>query len=469
MLYSEIKERENRFITALKIVFPFLLLLGISFKIFHHNDVNLFLLILLIPIYVYYIVYLIYYGFQTSLIDPLTKTFHRAQILSKIEKIKSREKTVIVFLHVRNLSDINERYGFNIGDAVLRNFAKKLQHFLEEYHHKNVPIGRYGNSTFLLFLEGPLLELKHLMTIFIKNIQNSGINNIELKVDFSLIYANYDVSVNNVIEKLIELSEETQRNEEERNDFKPDDLKDVIIEAIKHKRLHFRYQPSFALKKDENAVYEVLTRIESKDYGTLSKQQIQRIVNHTGYEKKFDETVFEVLLDEIIPFLRQTKALFSIEISPVSFRNHTFKRFLQKLFESKNIDMNRFILEITEKKSYEEMQRFNEIMRSYHELGFKIALGHFGGNNSSVEYMKYLPIDLVKFDIEFTKNIEIQKYDILLKHYITLCRALRIQTMVKFVDKEALFEKIKTYEPTFIQGFCISKPKSIEQLQGELL
>jgi diguanylate cyclase (GGDEF)-like protein len=473
MLYSEIKERENRFITALKIVFPFLLLLGIALyvlQIFRKDPTHLILLILLVPIYVYYTVYLIYNGFQKTLIDPLTKTFNRENILIKMKKMKKREKNVVVFLHVRNLSDINERYGFTNGDIVLKRFIEKLQAFLSERHLKNVPIGRYGNNTFLFFTPISLLEMKHLMTIFTKNIQNVGIDNIELKVNVSLIHANYDPDIDNIIEKLILLAEEKKLNGEKQTEYKPDTLKAIITQAVNQNRLFFKYQPAISVQNHEYIVYEVLTRIESQEHGTFLKHEIQRIVNYTGYEKEFDEKVFERLLNEVKPLLEtQSRCLFSIEISPVSLRNPSFKRYLQKLFASKKIDPSRFILEITEKQSYEEMHRFREIIKSYHEMGFKVALGNFGGNNTSVEYFKYLPIDLVKFDIEFTKNIEVPKYEQLLKHYITLCQTLCIQTMVKFVDKEALFEKIDHYKPDFIQGFYISKPKPIEQLQGELL
>jgi len=110
------------------------------------------------------------------------------------------------------------------------------------------------------------------------------------------------------------------------------------------------------------------------------------------------------------------------------------------------------------------MHRFSEIIKAYHDMGFKIALGNFGGNNSSLEYLKQLSIDMVKFDIEFTKNSDDLKYQELLSHYIKLCQTLHIQSMVKFVDKEALFEKIKRYEPDFIQGFYISKPKNLEHI-----
>ena len=470
MLYSEIKERENRFKIALKIAFPLLLLIGIffySFQLFSHTSVNFFLLILLIPIYVYYTVYLIYHGFQTTLIDPITKTFTRAEILTKIEKISDPENTTIIFLHINNFSDINERYGINNGDLVLNQFIQKLEFFLREHRFKNIPIGRYSSDSFLLFIKHPSRELKHFLTVFTKSVQNVGISNIEVKVAFSLLSAAYDTDANNLIERLLMMIEEQKKSEETTPNIKLDQFKTIIYEVIQHHKLFFKYQPSLSLQKEKITILEVLTRMESQTYGTLSKQQIQRIVNHTGHEREFDEKVFELLLKEIMP-LMEKEILFSIEISPVTLRNLNFKRYLLTLFEHQKISPHRFILEITEKKSYENMHRFREIIESYQEVGFKIALGNFGGNNCGFEYLKYLPINLVKFDIEFTKKIDDSRYQHLLGHYIELIQMLHIQSMVKFVDKEALLHKIKEFKPDFIQGFCISKPKNLEQILGEI-
>ena len=209
--------------------------------------------------------------------------------------------------------------------------------------------------------------------------------------------------------------------------------------------------------------YQFLTKFESKTHGSLSKQQLQRIVNHTGYEKEFDERVLTLLIQELKSHAKRA-VFFSIEISAVSLRNSQFKHFLTTLFDAEKIQPSQFILEINEIKSYEELRRFREIINAYHELGFKIALGNFGGNNASLEYLKSLPVDMIKLDIEFTKKADEIKYELLLKHFIELARVLHIQSMVKFIDKEALFEKIKAYEPDFIQGFYISKPKKIGEL-----
>lgn len=470
MLYSEVKERENRFIIALKIVFPFLLLIGIffySFKLFNNNISNFILLTILIPIYVYYIFYLIYNGFKTTLIDTTTNTFTRKAIFSKIEKTKDKKESTIILLHVDNMADINERYGVVNSDLLLKNLAQRINSFFKSNYFNNVPIGRYGGGNFLLIVKHHKKELGHFLTIFSKELKNVGINNIEVKLEFSLIEADYDENIKNTIEQLFILLEENRKNNFVLPNIKPDIFEKIVDEAIENNKIFFKYQPSLNVHSQKIEIMEVLTKIYSKEHGSLSKNQIERIVNYTGYEKVFDEKIFSILLDEITP-LREKNILFSVEISPVSLRNNSFKIYLVKLFHQKKINPNQFILEISEKNSYEDMNRFREIMMSYKEIGFKIALNNFGGNNCGLEYIKYLPIDMVKFDIEFTKKVEDEKQGKMLEMYLALVKTLHVQSMIKFVDKEPLFKKIKGFQPDYIQGFFISKPKNLEQIIGEL-
>ena len=114
VLFSETKERENRFITALKISVPFTCVL-IVFGIilfrngeFKFDDVILFLILL--TCYVYYVIYQIYFGFQKTLIDPVTHVFVREEI----EKILSNDlaknlQIIIVLFRIKNIIDINDR------------------------------------------------------------------------------------------------------------------------------------------------------------------------------------------------------------------------------------------------------------------------------------------------------------------------------------------------------------------------
>ena len=471
MLYSESKERGNRFLIALKISFPFLVLIlyiSLTFDLEKSNLYSVILLTVLIPVYIYYIFYLIYNGFKTSLLDKTTKTFNRKEILDLIQKESlKKNSSIIVLLNIENIYDINERYGINNADILLREFSKKVNEFFENYNFRNIPIGRYAGGSFLLIIEHKKKELKHFLMMFSKELKNIGINDIEVKVDFSLIESDYDKKVENIIKKLFDLiNVETDVGIDILN-IKPSEFEKIIFDAIKNEKFFLKYQPSLNLNTSKIEVFEVLVKIYSKNYGLLSKNQAQKAINFGGFEKLFDKKLFDYFLKEI-EFFQDEDKYFSIGVSAVSLRDNDFRLYLRELFYKKNIKMENIILEINEKNAYKDIKRFSEILLQYKKAGFKIALDNFGGNNCSIEYLKNLPIDIVKFDIQYTKYFKNEKYEKTLKNLIDLCNSLNVKSMIKFIDKEKLFNEIKEIKPTYAQGFYISKPKNIKDISNNI-
>ena len=470
MLYSESKERGNRFLIALKIAFPFLILIVYLIFTFNtnRNSVSIILVTILIPIYTYYIFYLIYNGFKSTLIDKITRTFNRKEILDLIQKeIVKNQNSMIILINIENIYDIDERYGVNNADNLLREFAKRINTFFENYNFKNIPIGRYSGGSFLLIINHKRNELKHLITIFSKELKNIGINDIEVKVDFSLIESNYDTKVENIVKILFDLIDEERKNEFDIQNIKPNEFEKIIYDAIKNEKFLLKYQPSLNLKSKDIEIYEVLVKIYSKNYGLLSKNQAQKAINFGGFEKIFDKKIFDYFLKELKSSIKKNR-YFSINVSAVSLRDNDFRLYLRDIFHKNGLKIENIILEINEKKAYKDLKRFSEILDQYKKAGFKIALDNFGGDNCSIEYLKNLPIDIVKFDIQYTKYFHDIKYRIILKNLLNLCKDLNVKTMIKFVDKEKLYEKVIELDPTYIQGFFISKPKNIKQLEEKI-
>lgn len=470
MLYSESKERENRFIIALKIGFPFLILTLILFYIFTLSMdelENYILLIILVPIYIYYIFYLIYHGFKSTLIDSITKAFVRKEIINKIISTKKiKGESTIVLIKIDNIVDINERYGISNSDKLLKIFVEKLDIFFKNYNFKDLPIGRYGGAHFLLIARAKKKELAHLLTIFSKELKNIGINDIEIKIEFSLLESDYDKNVNTIIQELFSLIDVSKNSGDSIPNIKPNEFEKIVFDAIEHDKLIFKYQPSLNYKTNKVEIFEVLTKVYTKNDGMLSRTQIQRVVNHIGYETIFDKKIIAILLKEL-ENKNLNDVLFTIVISPVSLRNNEFIKYIYQLFYKSKLKPENFVLVFSETRAYKEIHRFKEILTQYRKFGFKIGLDNFGGDNCSLEYIKNLPIDIVKFDIEYTKNIEKENYKHILKGYITLLKSLNIKVMIKFIDKKELLDGMLKFEPDFVQGFIISKPKNLKQI-GEL-
>ena len=466
MLYSEIKERENRFFTTLKIVFPFFIVIAIfmyAFDFFEKNVPTIILLVALTFVYVYYIFYLIYNGFKITSIDPVTKVFTLKKIMSVIDGLEKREFYTLTFLHINNVVDINERYGVINGDRVLKEFIVELNLFLKKHGFKDILIGRVGGGNFIIPLLYPQKELAHFFMQFTTEIKSKGIHDIEVKVNTFFLNASYDTKAQNCIERFYMMLNESEQGKKEALNIKVNDFEEIVVRAIDQNGFSFKYQPSINTQTNQIQILEVLPKIQTKEHGVLSKNQIERIINYGGYERSFDQKLLKALLKEVKSFDIKDKKI-SLEISPVTLRNNNFKLFINALIREEKLDPKMFIFEILEKESYEDLGRFKEIIMSYQEMGFSIALGNFGGNNCSLEYIKHLPVDLIKFDIEFTKKLDNERHMSVLNHMLQLAVDLKIQTMIKFIDKEAVFERVKELNPDYIQGFYVSKPKKIGEL-----
>lgn len=458
MLFSELRERENRFKLALKIGFPFLLLISIyivAAKFYLNNNKDIFLLGFLSFAYIYYIFYLIYRGFNSTLIDPITKTYNRTYMLKILKKWMSKNNATVVMLRVSNINDINDRYGMLFGDKILHSFAKNLFDFLYEKGFEKAPIGRYGGGYFLILLQENETALKHLFNIFQRLEKSEESDGIELKIEVAMTSTKYDSKKENIISHLLS---QFDYNEDDTL-MKPDVYDKLVIKAIDDQNFLFHYQPILDLKTKRISIYDILVKLYVKEFGNLTLNQIIPVLNRNNLERKFNENV-------ITSFLKATQnveldVLVCINIDANILRSSAFLSFIQHNISENRLKPEKFILSFSEKKSYEEIKRFNEILSQYKQLGFHLLINQFGGNNAGIEYLKHLPVDYVSFDLEFTKNIKKPKIYKMLQSYIELMKKIEVTSISKFIETPYIYETMQKMGVDMLQGYMIGKPKPI--------
>ncbi len=459
MIYSQLQERANRFKLALKIAIPFFVLIVIfilSTKFYNFNDDDLVLICCLSIAYTYYIVYLVYNDFQSSFIDPVTKTFDRTYILNIMKKwAGAYTESSVVMLKVSNIHDINERYGITYGDKIINKICKKLYKFLENKKYHKVPIGRYGGGYFLILLNEQESTLEHLFGIFQKNMQNYGIENIEIKTKYSIASINYDQNIENIINYLLNQLEYSQNQIL----MKPDIYDKLVYDSVKNQNFIFSYQPILHVNSKQIQIYEILVKLDVKGFGIISNNEIRTVVNRNGCEEFFDESVISAFLN--IVNLIDKDVLFCLHVSPVVLRSNKFRSFILKKIKNKQINPNKFIFAFTEDRAYDELTRFNEILSAYKKMGFKFLLNHFGGNNATVEYIKWLNVDYASFDLEYTKHFNKQVHKDMLNSYINLLKTLHVTSIAKFVETSDIYESLEKMKIDMLQGYMIGKTKYV--------
>ncbi|WP_200762925.1 GGDEF domain-containing protein [Nitrosophilus alvini] len=474
MLYSEEKERSNRFKLALRIGIPiFLLVFALLFVIFNREFSEIFQYILIftaVVISVYFIFFMIYQGFSERLIDPISKAFNRKAITDIFQnEIEKNRDYTIVLISVDNIADINERYGIEKGDNILSGVVKIIDSFFKKCCGNKIPIGHYKGGEFLVGLHIKKDDVKKYVDDFLKKYDRSVIDDVEIKLFAAMIDTGYSKDLKKIVERLYELyAKYSHRPVSKRvavaakRSMEASEFEKFIIDTIEKKSLSLRFQPALNLKTGLYDMAEVSVKLQQPDGSLIHPSQFIPVVNRLGFEKKFDEILTQKVLEVLSG--KQIDMMFSFNISPFSLRDKNFTKNIFNLFEKYPVSKEKIILELYENRLYKDVEYYKKIISLYREEGFKIAYDNFGAYNAATEYIKEIPVDFVHFDKEYTKKINTLSYRVFLRSWTEAFEELGIKSVIKFIDNEELVEIFKNLGVDYVEGYAVARPMDFEEL-----
>jgi diguanylate cyclase (GGDEF)-like protein len=159
---------------------------------------------------------------------------------------------------------------------------------------------------------------------------------------------------------------------------------------------------------------------------------------------------------------KKEKAHCNINLSGASLNDHFFQDFLISLAKEFEIDPEYICFEITETIAIDNFNLTIEFLKKMKTLGFKFALDDFGSGMSSFSYLRLLPVDYVKIDGSFIKNIAADTIDHSIVESIhNVAHLMHIATIAECVETEGVFQKLKTIGIDYAQGFFIEKPSRL--------
>ncbi len=463
MLYSETQERSRRFRLALRMGLPILLLIGVVvFYIFRQIrfeitviDVAIFLFILFIS--VYFLFFLINLGQSETVIDRMTGAFNRSHLLQALRrKIRENGTYTILLIRIENLPLINDHFGIDRGDAMLKVFVHLLDGFLKMHGIREAVIGRYHGGDFIVGLPLEKEEAEKRIEEFASTYRE--INNIAIELAYADVGKEEGDDVPALITYLYDSLTQERRRPRKRTETNRrvdvNRLEREIVEAIDRGDLRLHFLPSLNLKTNRVDLFEVAVRLQTESNDTLPPKKFIPVVNRLGLEKTFDTALFSAVCrtaKEVAPEMR-----FSFNVSPFSLRDETFVQGLEEIVTKEGVGFGRFVVELYENRAVKDVKRYRMTLEELRERGMRFALDNFGGSNAGFEYIKTLPVDMVQFDREFTISYNNPRIAALMRGYITAFRTMHVQSLVKWVDSEEAFVRFKQLGVDYIQGFFVS-------------
>lgn len=151
--------------------------------------------------------------------------------------------------------------------------------------------------------------------------------------------------------------------------------------------------------------------------------------------------------------------LYNINLSGASVNDDQFLKFLKHRLSEYQIPPECICFEVTETIAIANLEKASQLIRAVKELGCSFALDDFGSGMSSFAYLKHLPVDYLKIDGGFVKDIDSDRMDYaMVECFNRLSHFMGIQTIAECVEHESTLKTLQTIGVDYAQGFCISEP-----------
>ncbi|NOZ36884.1 MAG: EAL domain-containing protein [Gammaproteobacteria bacterium] len=380
----------------------------------------------------------------------------------------------LLFIDLDQFKYINDTLGHQSGDKCLISAAQALQSSLREVDF----IGRLGGDEFGIILprtskEGAQKVAENLLDNLAKQTLFPDKLNITLSASIGItLFPAHGASPSELLARADAAMYTAKRNGRNQAHVYSDEDKELlnmqtkihwesrIRHALDNDRFILHYQPIVDLRTNHIAHYEALLRMQDEDGSLIYPSEFLEIAERFGLISDIDKWV----LNKSIQVQGETRrgrepVTLAVNLSGRHFGNTEFVQLVKDALKKYDADPHALIFEVTETAAVENFAQAKSFIESLRNLGCRFALDDFGMGYSSFQYLKNLPVDMVKIDGNFVRNLH-QNHDdrVIVKAMCELARGMHINTVAEFVENEEIRILLQEFGIDYGQGFHIAHP-----------
>ena len=409
-----------------------------------------------------------------SLTEAPNRTLLNKHLVRGLAKSsRTHNKLAVLFIGIDRFQMVNDSLGHDVGDQLLRLFSQRLQ----SISRTKDTVARIGGDEFIQLIE----DVKNPQQV--KSIANKIIQSMsmpfhfgghELYLSASIGIAMYpddgetpEILLKNADSALHQAKDNGRNTHTFYNasmngaDFSFIELGRELRHALIGKQFHIFYQPQIDIKTQQVVGAEALLRWHHPSKGWIGPDQFIPIVEDCGLMTKLGEWIIRSVAKQIsqwqsagIPDIR-----IAINVSGKQLKETNLKRLLQEVIAYHNIKPQLLELELTESILIENVDQNNELLSDIRSLGIHLAIDDFGTGYSSLSYLKHFPINVLKIDQCFVKNMMTDACDrAIVESLINLAHKIKLKVIAEGVETKQQLVLLSNYGCDEIQGYLFSKP-----------
>ena len=421
--------------------------------------------------------------------DTLTGLINRREfencLIGALEKTRDdNEQThALLYLDLDQFKVVNDTFGHIAGDALLRQLSELIQANIRSTDM----LARLGGDEFGILLErcsderaievaedirgsieGYRFEWKDSFTtvrcsigVVIINSENADVASVMSSADVAC-YSAKDMGRNQV--HLYRDSDASLRHEE---------MKWVsrITNAVEEERFELFFQPIIGIGEKNGGHrghYELLLRMRDEKGELVGPDQFIPAAERYNLMSTLDRWVIHEALTELADRNDEGEARYTlaINLSGTSLSEDRFLEFVIDELKKQNLPDGAICFEITETAAISNLSRVVHFMQTLKKLGCKFSLDDFGSGLSSFTYLKNLPVDYLKIDGQFIRNVAEDAVDeSMVRAISSVGHAMGIETIAERVETKQVLDKLGALGIEFAQGYYIARPASVASFE----
>ncbi|QBG35462.1 putative bifunctional diguanylate cyclase/phosphodiesterase [Litorilituus sediminis] len=410
--------------------------------------------------------------------DRLTGLANRANFDRQLtEHINNKQPDnnsgVVMHIDLDKFQVINNSFGYGIGDKFLHKISLMLREFIPD----NATVSRLGNDEFAILL--PTLPREEVNTyaetlcLLVQKVRLDELKS-ESNVTASIGVIILDESVFDAkqvfssLGQAVSLAKEKGRNRVQI--YQSDDLQLVqhakemeavheVAEAIKADRLILYRQRLKSLQGEETDHFEILVRMRSACGNIVAPNEFIPAAEKYGMIRKIDYWVIENTFKKIAS-LPSEHSVYSINLSGLTLADKDIFAQISVLFSRYQIAPERICFEITETSAISHLASALHFIEQMIEFGCSFSLDDFGSGLSSFSYLQKLPVDTIKIDGVFVRDMDTNKVNrIFVENIKRTASAMHKKTVAEFVENADIERILTEIGIDYGQGYHIHKPE----------
>ena len=244
------------------------------------------------------------------------------------------------------------------------------------------------------------------------------------------------------------------------------DIYTQLREALQKNQFELFYQLQY--KNDKPYGAEALIRWNHPSRGLVSPIEFIPVAEKSGLILPMGEWVIEEACRELAKWRDNPKTqewTIAVNVSAKQFKETSFLQHIQENIEKNKIKFSSLKVELTESILSDDLTQIIEKMKALQKLGIKTSLDDFGTGYSSLEYLKKLPLNQIKIDQSFVRNMLNDKNDIaIIKSILLIGEARGLEVIAEGVETKEHFEFLKTLGCHYFQGYYFARPQRSSEL-----